>query len=302
MDDRTMPSTFADLIATRFLPRDLTRNDSHIVDQLIAERAAGLSSHPLWPLMRPLLYRFLHYSEAVRMADRIAPLSGRSVLDFVSDLLALDIQTSGVENVPATGGFIMACSHPTGIADAVAAFDVLKTTRSDISIFANRDALRVSPRLGEVLIPVEWREGEKTRAKSRVTLEMTARAFASERAILLFPSGRIAYWNKDHVAERPWQTSLVSLARRYSVPIVPVSITSRNSWWFYFVSPRSSELRDMTVFHELLNKKRKPFALNVGKPVQPDLLDGDAAEITRRLQHHTVNVLRDNPDAEFSNG
>ena len=300
MDDRTMPSTFADLIATRFLPRDLTRNDSHIVDQLIAERAAGLSSHPLWPLMRPLLYGFLHYSEAVRMADRIEPLSGRGVLDFVSDLLALDIQTSGVDNIPATGGFIMACSHPTGIADAVAAFDVLKTTRSDISIFANRDALRVSPRLGEVLIPVEWREGEKTRAKSRVTLEMMARAFASERAILLFPSGRIAYWNKDHVAERPWQTSLVSLARRYSVPIVPVSITSRNSWWFYFVSPRSSELRDMTVFHELLNKKRKPFALNVGKPVQPDLLDGDAAEITRRLQHHTVNVLRDNPDAEFS--
>ena len=108
MDDRTMPSTFADLIATRFLPRDLIRNDSHIVDQLIAERAAGLSSNPLWPLMRPLLYRFLHYSEAVRMADRIAPLSGRSVLDFVSDLLALDIQTSGVDNIPATGGFIMA--------------------------------------------------------------------------------------------------------------------------------------------------------------------------------------------------
>ena len=112
MDDRTMPSTFADLIATRFLPRDLTRNDSHIVDQLIAERAAGLSSHPLWPLMRPLLYGFLHYSEAVRMADRIEPLSGRGVLDFVSDLLALDIQTSGVDNIPATGGFIMACSHP----------------------------------------------------------------------------------------------------------------------------------------------------------------------------------------------
>ncbi|MBO6724502.1 MAG: 1-acyl-sn-glycerol-3-phosphate acyltransferase [Rhizobiaceae bacterium] len=299
MDDRTMPSTFTDLIATRFLPRELGRSDNHIVDQLIAERAVGLSSHPLWPLMRPLLYRFLHYSEAVRMADRIAPLSGSGVLDFVSDLLSLDIQVAGAEHIPARGGFIMACSHPTGIADAVAAFDVLKTKRSDISIFANRDALRVSPRLGEVLIPVEWRAGEKSRAKSRATLEQTARAFAAERAVLLFPSGRIAYWNKDHVAERPWQTTLVSLARRYDVPIVPVSITSRNSWWFYFASQRSTELRDMTVFHELLNKKRKPFAINVGKPVTPEQLDGDASEVTQRLQDHTVIALRDDPGAEF---
>ncbi|MBO6901046.1 MAG: 1-acyl-sn-glycerol-3-phosphate acyltransferase [Rhizobiaceae bacterium] len=295
-----MASTFTDLVASRLLPRDLAPNNNHVVDQLIAERAARLSAHPFWPLMRPLLYRFLHYSEAVRMADHVATLSGRGVLDFVSDLLSLDIQARGTENIPARGGFIMACSHPTGIADAVAAFDVLKTVRTDFSIFANRDALRVSPRLREVLIPVEWRESEKSRAKSRVTLEQTARAFAGERAVLLFPSGRIAYWNRDHVAERPWQTTLVSLARRYRVPVVPVSITSRNSWLFYFVSPRSTELRDMTVFHELLNKKRKPFALNVGKPVAPDQLDGDAADVTRKLQDHTVNVLCNDPEAEFT--
>ena len=51
MDDRTMPSTFADLIATRFLPRDLTRNDSHIVDQLIAE-TAYLAQHVFIPVRR----------------------------------------------------------------------------------------------------------------------------------------------------------------------------------------------------------------------------------------------------------
>lgn len=294
-----MPSTFADLITTRLLTRDIAHEDRHIVDQLIAERATGLSSHPLWPVMRPFLYRFLHYAEAMRMADEIAPLSGRGVLDYVSELLKLDVQVKGAERIPAHGCFIMACSHPTGIADAIAAFDVLKMTRSDIAIFANRDALRVSPRLGEMLIPVEWRAGEKSHAKSRVTLEKTARAFAEQRAIMLFPSGRIAFWDKDHVEERPWQTTLVALARRYQVPIVPVSMTSRNSWLFYFVSPRSTELRDMTVFHELLNKKHKPFVLNIGKPVMPDLLTGDLQELTRKLQHHTVIALRDDLQAEF---
>jgi len=294
-----MPSTFADIINARLMARELAHEDKHIVDQLIAERATGLSSHPLWPLMRPFLYRFLHYAEAVRMADEIAPLSGRGVLDYVSDLLSLDVRATGAENIPAHGCFIMACSHPTGIADAIAAFDVLKITRSDIAIFANRDALRVSPRLGEMLIPVEWRAGERSHAKSRVTLEKTARAFVEERAIMLFPSGRIAFWDKDHVEERPWQTTLVALARRYQVPIVPVSMSSRNSGLFYFVSPRSTELRDMTVFHELLNKKHKPFALNIGRPIMPDALDGDLADLTRRLQHYTVNMLRDDPTAEF---
>jgi putative hemolysin len=300
MDYRTMPSTFADLITTRLLTRDLAHGDKHIVDQLIAERATGLSAHPLWPLMRPFLYRFLHYSEAVRMAEEIAPMSGREVLDYVSDLLTLDVRVTGAERIPAHGGFILACSHPTGIADAIAAFDVLKMTRSDISIFANSDALRVSPRLGEMLIPVEWRQGEKSHAKSRVTLEKTARAFTENRAIMLFPSGRIAFWDKDHVEERPWQTTLVTLARRYQVPIVPVSMASRNSWLFYFVSPRSTELRDMTVFHELLNKKHKPFVLNVGKPIMPELLEGDTMELTRQLQNHTVTILRDDPEAEFT--
>jgi putative hemolysin len=302
MDYRTVPSAFADLVSTRVLQRDIAHEDRHIVDQLIAERAVGLSSHPLWPLMRPFLYRFLHYAEAVRMADEIAPLPGRSVLDYVSELLSLDVRATGAENIPAHGCFIMACSHPTGIADAIAAFDVLKISRSDIAIFANRDALRVNPRLGDMLIPVEWRAGEKSHAKSRVTLEKTARAFAEQRAIMLFPSGRIAFWDRDHVEERPWQTTLVALARRYKVPIVPVSMTSRNSGLFYFVSPRSTELRDMTVFHELLNKKHKPFALNVGKPVMPDALEGDVAELTRKLQHHTVIALRDDPKAEFGTG
>ena len=181
MDYRTMPSTFADLISSRVSFRNVAEADKHIVDQLIAERASGLSSHPLWPVMRPFLYRFLHYAEAVRMADTIGPYSGREVLDYVSRLLMLDVRVSGAERIPAHGGIILACSHPTGIADAIAAFDVLKMTRNDIAIFANRDALRVSPRLGELLIPVEWRPGEKSHAKSRVTLERTARAFAEKR-------------------------------------------------------------------------------------------------------------------------
>lgn len=274
--------------------------DKHIVDQLIEERAARLSRHPLWPLMRPLLYRVLHYHQAVRMADAIAPLSGRAAMDHISALLSLDVTVSGLDHVPRTGAFVLAPNHPTGIADGIAVFDVLKDVRPDLAVFANRDALRVAPRFRELIIPVEWRPGEKSRAKSRDTLEETARAFQTGRAVVLFPSGRIAFWHDGRLTERPWQTSALALARRYDAPIVPVHITSRNSGLFYLLSRFSTELRDMTVFHELLNKKGRALAMTIGRPIPAAALDGDSAEVTARLQRHSMEVLAADPDAAFS--
>ncbi|TKT82975.1 acyltransferase [Aquamicrobium sp. LC103] len=297
MDFRTMPSLTSALVRERDW---YLGNPDHVVDQLIAERATKLSRNPLWPVLRPVLYRCFNYRQAVSMADEIADVSGWEAFSYLSDLLALNICIKGKENIPATGGFVLAPSHPTGIADGIAVFDLLKDARPDMAIFANRDALRVTPQFRDMIIPVEWRQGEKTHSKSRDTLEMTARAFAAGKAVVLFPSGRIAYWNEGRLTERPWQNSVVALARRYNVPIVPANITARNSGLFYFLSKYSTELRDMTVFHELLNKKRMSFTITVGRPVAPELLDGDAAEATTLLQKYAVETLAADPAAVFS--
>jgi len=271
----------------------------HIIDQLVEERAETLSRRLAWSALRPLLLRFLHYREAVRMADAVAALSGHDAMEHISGLLSLDIGLTGEDRIPRRGAFILAPNHPTGIADGIAIFDVLKTRRPDMAIFANRDALRVAPRFREVLIPVEWRAGEKTHAKSRDTLAETARAFANERAVVLFPSGRIAFRNGGRLTERPWQASAVQLARRYGAPIVPVHIAARNSGLFYLLSRLSTELRDITIFHELLNKRGGRVAVTIGAPVPPEALAGDPAAVTRRLQDHTVEALAKDPAARF---
>lgn len=272
---------------------------SHIIDELIEERAKTLSRRLSWSLTRPLLLRFLHYREAVWMADAVAPMSGHDAMEHISGLLSLDIDLVGEDRLPKRGAFILAPNHPTGIADGIAIFDVLKTRRPDMAIFANRDALRVAPRFREILIPVEWRSGEKTHAKSRDTLTETARAFANERAVVLFPSGRIAFWNEGRLTERPWQNSAVQLARRYCVPIVPVHMEARNSGLFYLLSRWSTELRDITIFHELLNKRGSRVSITIGEPVPPTALEGELTTVTRRLQRHTVETLARNPAARF---
>jgi len=299
MDFQTSPSSLARLLGGRALYGDTIRPDAHIIDQLIHERSIKLSRHPLWPLMRPILFRLFHYDEAVRMADAVAPMPGWEAFEYLSGLLSLELNLTGQEHIPATGGFILAPNHPTGIADGIAVFDALKSHRRDIAIFANRDALRVAPGFRDLIIPVEWRAGEKSHAKSRDTLEMTARAFAEGKAVVLFPSGRIAYWNEGTLTERPWQSSALALARRYEVPIIPANITARNSGLFYFLAKHSTELRDMTVFHELLNKKRFGFSITFGKPIEPSRLTGDPLKVTAMLQQHTVHDLRADRNAEF---
>lgn len=272
---------------------------ARIIDQLIAERTMGLAKNPLWPIARPFLYRFFNYPQAVAMAEAVANMSGYASLSHISDILKLDISVRGIERLPASGAFILAPTHPTGIPDGIAVFDMIKHVRPDFAIFANRDAVRVNERFRDHIIPVEWRPAQKTRAKSRDTLEMTARAFADGRAIVLFASGRIAYWHEDRLTERPWQTSLVSLARRYDVPVVPANITARNSGLFYLLSKYSTELRDMTLFHELLNKKSSVFNITIGHPIPAAELEGDQADVTSRLQHHAEHELKADPDARF---
>lgn len=293
-----MTSTQTGLLASRL---DLMRRGGdHIVDQLIAERTTHISRHPLWPLIRPALVRFLHYRQAVAMADGISRLDAWDAFEAISELLSLNVSVEGEHHLPQEGGFILTLNHPTGIADGIAVFDMLKTRRPDMMFFANRDALRVAPGFREMVIPVEWRAGQKTHGKSRDTLESMSRAFSQDRVIVLFPSGRLAFWHEGKLTERPWQSSIVSLARRFNYPIVPAHIDARNSGFFYLMSRFSSEIRDMTLFHELLNKKGKQFTISMGPAIEPDRLDGDPAEVTTALQEHIAVRMKDDPEAVFA--
>lgn len=298
METNPTLSAFSDDLAMDEL-RSVLGPNPHIVDQLIAERGITLVKHPLWPLMRPVLFKALGYKKAVQMADAVADLSGTGAFQYVSDLLKLDVTATGKQHLPRDGAFILVANHPTGIPDGIAVFDMIKDVRDDLVFFANRDAVRVNPRLSEIIIPVEWRDTEKTHSKSRETLVRTNRAFKDGRAIALFPSGRISYWQGEGLKERPWQATGIQLAKRYDVPIVPMHMSARNSWLFYLLSHRNPELRDMTVFHELLNKKGKSFTMTIGAPIQPDALEGDVQDLTKDLQHHCEHVLKHEPEAVF---
>lgn len=261
--------------------------ERHIVDVMIQERAPGLLGRPvLGALGRGLLYPLLGYREAVRMADEVAARDGVGAMRYLSGELALNVDVQGIEHLPASGPVLVVSNHPTGIADAVAVFDAVSPVREDLAVFANRDAIRISPGFADILIPVEWVRDKRSRARTRETLESTQQAFRDERLVILFPSGRLAYMDDGRLRERPWMNTAVSLARRHGVPIVPMHIAARNSPLFYFFSRISEQLRDITLFHEVLNKRGRTYGFRFAPPILPEQLEGDAEAITLRLQRH----------------
>lgn len=268
----------------------------HIVDVLIEERAPKLSASPVWPLVRPALYSLLDYRKARAMADAIAPMGGREALEYVSSLLRVKVEISGLERLPRAGRTVVVANHPTGIADGIAVYDALKAARPDMVFYANSDAHRVSPRLSEVLIPVEWVEEKRTRERTRLTLQMTKEAMEAERALLIFPAGRLARRAPDGVLSDPsWQASALSIARKYEAPVIPMYVSGPWATLFHLFDRFSRELRDITLFHELLNKRGRRFSLIVGEPIAPDAIPDIEA-----LKRYVERVLPNNPDEPFA--
>ena len=273
----------------------------HIVDVLIAERAPRLSGHPLWPLVRPGLYGLLDYAKARRVADAIAAMPGGAAMDYVSDLLGVKVAVRGAANLPPSGRLIAVCNHPTGLADGIAAYDALKPLRPDLCFYANSDAHRVTPGFHEVLIPVEWVEAKRTRERTRLTLQLTKEALEAERCLVIFPAGRLARRNPDGLlADPPWAPSAISIARKYEAPIVPIHVAGPWSTLFHLFNRFSAELRDITLFHELLNKQCRQFRLTVGHPIPPAALDGETGEVTLRVKHHVERALAADADRTFA--
>ncbi|WP_395945292.1 GNAT family N-acetyltransferase [Brevundimonas sp.] len=276
------------------------KRQPHIVDVLIAERAPRLTASPLWPVVRPALYGVLGYGAAVRMADAIQPLSGAGTFDYVSDLLKLQVTTTNLDRLPATGRCVVVCNHPTGIADGVAVFDAIRQRRGDMIFFANADAIRVSPRLNETIIPVEWVHEKRTREKTRATLNAAREAFEAERCVVMFPAGRLAREKNGLLTDPEWAPTAASMARKYDAPVVPMHVTGPYSRLFHLFDKVSQELRDVTLFHELLNKANRPFGVDVGLPIPAERLDVDAARATEALKHFTERTLAADPDAVFA--
>ncbi|SCM68541.1 1-acyl-sn-glycerol-3-phosphate acyltransferase [Donghicola eburneus] len=259
------------------------------IDPLISERAPWLfADRPGTRVARGLLNSMLSYDRTIRIGEHVQNMPAPQIMEHMAGLLARDVEASGLHNIPASGPALIVANHPTGIADGIILQHVIQNVREDAYFYANSDILRILPQFDAMIAPVEWRKDKRSHGKTRETMAYTRKAVDAGRLGVIFPSGRLAKRRKLKLHERPWMASAAMIARKFDLPVIPVNIRARNSALFYLFDFIHPTLRDITLFHETLNKHRQPFRITVGEPISARALPVKSEEGIEMLREATL--------------
>ena len=261
------------------------------IDPLIIDRAPWLARPRGWRRpARRALDRLLDYDRCIALAEAFRGESTEAIMRRMAELIVRDVEATGLENVPRQGPALVVANHPTGIADGIVLHALLAPVRPDLYVFANSDILRLLPQMESLIAPVEWRPEKRTRARTRATMDYVREATEAGRLGIIFPAGRLAKRRRLSLHERPWMPSAASIARKFELPVIPVNMRARNSSLFYLFDLLHPTLRDITLFHETLNKDRQPFRVTVGEPVSPSALPAGSEAGIEMLRGLTLGL------------
>ncbi len=259
------------------------------IDPLISERAPWLfADRPGTRMARGILNSMLSYDRTLRIGNDVQHMPAAQIMEHMAGLLARDVEASGLHNIPVSGPALIVANHPTGIADGIILQHVIQNVRDDAYFYANSDILRILPQFDAMIAPVEWRKDKRSHGKTRETMAYTRKAVDAGRLGVIFPSGRLAKRRKLKLHERPWMASAAMIARKFDLPVIPVNIRARNSALFYLFDFIHPTLRDITLFHETLNKHRQPFRITVGEPISAKALPVKSEEGIEMLREATL--------------
>ena len=200
-----------------------------------------------------------------------------------------------IELVPKNGPIILAGNHPTGLTDGIVMFEVMKDRRPDYTLYANIDMIKLSKGFEDIIIPVDWNDDNKNIGKSKEILKRTKETLNEGKCLLVFPSSRLSKRKGFKLFERPWLNTVVKLSKKYNAPIVPFHMDGHNSLFYYFLDIFNEELKNISLFKELVNKEAFKYTITFGHQIDPLDINGDINKETSRIQNHVEFILGNPP-------
>lgn len=213
------------------------------------------------------LKRILHEKDINETMAAIGKLQG---LDFCDGLMAnmnVSVVLKGLNNVPKTGGVIIASNHPLGGLDGIVLMHAVGQKRTDMQFLVN-DILLSVENLKPLFVPVN-KHGPNGREIAR-RIEET---YARDIAVLVFPAGMVSRKENGVVADLEWKKSFISKSIKYQKDIIPVFIDGRNSSFFYNLARLrkslgiSANLEMFFLPKEMFRQRNRKITINFGKPI-----------------------------------
>jgi len=210
--------------------------------------------------------------------SRIGRLQGLDFCRGVIQELEIDLQTKGIENLPATGGIILASNHPLGGPDGIALLLAVSRKRDDM-VFLVNDILMNLKNLETLFVPVNKHGTNNRQATARIE-----EAYASDKAILIFPAGLVSRKHPHGISDVTWNKSFITRAVKYQKDVIPVHIDGMNSRLFYNLAKWRKKLGIQTNIEmfllprELFKQRGKTITITFGKAVSYRHFDATRSE------------------------
>jgi len=193
--------------------------------------------------------------------------------NYVSSMLRnLNIEYTVKPNellhIPSEGGLIVVANHITGASDAFSLVELIANHRENrkVRLLVNSMLSGVT-QASDIIIPVD----NITGAITKKSLESVYSALENGEVVVVFPAGIVSRFSWRGIKDTAWRPSFLKIARKASVPILPVRIKGRNSALFYFLSMiLPKKISGLMLPREFAIAGRlKPLHLNIGKVIPP---------------------------------
>ena len=254
----------------------------------------GIVERLFWSPARVLAHQVIDFDR--RAGDIGLQAAARELLDkYVGE-----VRVIGAENVPATGGLILASNHP-GMTDTLVCFTALP--RNDLySVSADRPFLRALPNIAQRLFWVS----DKTTERMTVVRQVS-RYVQSGGSVLICPAGEIepdpAVMPGAIQSLRNWSESLGLFVRLAPDSVIVPTCVSGVIFGHALDNPltrlrkkqKDRERLAATIQAALqsagLIKSRMRVTVEFGKPMRAADLTGDAASITRAVTDAMTRII-----------
>ncbi len=226
------------------------------------------------------LKRILHQKEVNQFLEKNQHNYDFEFIKATIEEFGLKEHFVGLENIPSSGGAVIAANHPLGALDFMSMMNALGTKRKDIKALVN-DILLNLHNLRNLFAGVN-----KVGKTSADSLQEIENVYASENLSITFPAGLVSrkkypngLFNPPIIEDLEWKKSFVSRAKKYKKNIIPVYIKAQNSSFFYSFSLWKTRLgikaniEMLLLVNEMYKQRGKTITVIFGEEIPWETFD-----------------------------
>lgn len=242
-----------------------------------------------------LLKSVLHADEINRFIEGGKEKRGLEFIDEIFEYLdfAYMLTSKDLSKIPAEGKLIIVSNHPLGALDGLALLKAVSEVRRDVKIVVNDVLLKIE-NLKDLFLPFDI-FSERTQRQNLIGIK---NALMKEEAVIFFPSAEVSRLGINGVTDGKWQNGAVYFARKYEVPVLPVYVQARNSFFFYILSMINKNTSMFLLPHQLFRSRSTNIRLKIGDPIPGAVFKNEttgASTLTKLLRSHVYRIGKNRP-------